>query len=338
MADMDPLNRPALISPRVVHLAQLHATHAGKRLVSVGERGSILLSDDSGKTWRQAVTPVSVTLTNVAFADEQHGWAVGHSGVVLATSDGGLRWSKQLDGVQAADIELNAANAARGPNMPANAMRLASAERLVSDGPDKPFLGVHFFDAKTGLIVGAYGLAFMTHDGGRTWQSIIDRIDNPKGRHLYAVHENGSRIYLAGEQGALYCSDDQGKTFMALDSPSNATFFGMASAASGELVAYGLRGNAYRSSDKGIHWDKIAMSPISLTAGIRASDGSLVLADEAGRLLRSVDAGNTFHPLSVPRASAFSGVVQADDGAMVGAGANGPIRIDIGRTSLEEKK
>jgi hypothetical protein len=36
------------------------------------------------------------------------------------------------------------------------------AEGLVQDGPDKPFLGLHFADAKRGWVVGAYGLALAT--------------------------------------------------------------------------------------------------------------------------------------------------------------------------------
>ena len=37
--------------------------------------------------------PTSVTLTAVRFADAQHGWAVGHGGVILATQDGGEQWT-----------------------------------------------------------------------------------------------------------------------------------------------------------------------------------------------------------------------------------------------------
>lgn len=336
-AGMDPLDRPALNSPRALQLAQLAVTRAGKRLVSVGERGGILLSDDNGKSWRQAVVPLSVTLTNVAFAGEQHGWAVGHSGVVLATNDGGLTWTRQLDGRQAADIELKAARAASERNTPENTRRVANAERLVADGPDKPFLAVHCFDEKTAVVIGAYGLAFMTRDGGRTWESIIDRVNDPKGRHLYAMQVEGPHLYLAGEQGALYRSDDQGKTFAALRSPANGTFFGML-AASGELLAFGLRGSAWRSADGGASWDKLGMALISLTAGIGLADGSLVLADEAGRLLRSTDGGRNFESLPVPRPLPFSGLAQAADGTLVAASASGLVRVNIGGKPLESNK
>jgi photosystem II stability/assembly factor-like uncharacterized protein len=56
---------------------------AGKRLVAVGERGIVVLSDDDGATWRQASVPVSVTLAAVQFPTPTQGWVVGHYGVVL---------------------------------------------------------------------------------------------------------------------------------------------------------------------------------------------------------------------------------------------------------------
>jgi len=87
---LDPLVYPA-IQWRVPNKAVLLAsTCAGKRLVAVGECGMVTLSDDDGATWRQGKVPVSVTLTAVDFATPEKGWAVGHSGVVLHTEDGGF--------------------------------------------------------------------------------------------------------------------------------------------------------------------------------------------------------------------------------------------------------
>jgi len=325
------------MSPRAIQLTQMAVTRAGNRLASVGERGSILLSDDDGKTWRQVAAPTSVTLTNIAFSGERSGWAVGHSGVVLATTDAGLTWKRLLDGRQAADIELKAAQVANQRNTLESARRLANAERLVADGPDKPFFAVHFFDETTGIIAGAYGLAFVTHDGGRSWESVIDRINDAKGRHLYAIAVDGARLYLAGEQGALYRSDDQGKTFTALPSPAGGTFFGI-TAGGGELVAFGLRGNAWRSADGGTTWGKVAMAPISLVAGIHLADGSLVLADETGRVLRSADGARSFQVMPASRLMPLTGLTQAADGTLVAASVSGFVYLNVTGKLMESDK
>src|SRR5688572_16714729 len=72
------LSEPALQSPKALGAAMLAVTRAGHRLVAVGERGTVLLSDDAGASWRQARVPVQVTLTAVRFVDERTGWAAGH--------------------------------------------------------------------------------------------------------------------------------------------------------------------------------------------------------------------------------------------------------------------
>src|SRR5512134_1715805 len=76
------LERPALASRHAQRSVLLGAAQAGARLVAVGERGIVLLSDDEGAHWEQVPVPVSVSLTAVRFADERLGWAVGHGGVV----------------------------------------------------------------------------------------------------------------------------------------------------------------------------------------------------------------------------------------------------------------
>jgi photosystem II stability/assembly factor-like uncharacterized protein len=83
----------------------LHAARAGKRLVAVGEYGIVIVSDDSGQSWRQAGSvPTRTTLTSVYFVDERQGWAVGHGGVVLASEDGGDTWVRQAGKTDGADI------------------------------------------------------------------------------------------------------------------------------------------------------------------------------------------------------------------------------------------
>ncbi len=69
---------------------------ANGRLVTVGEWGHVLLSDDSGGSWRQAESvPTRATLTAVTFVDAKRGWAVGHDVLVIHTRDGGETWELQ---------------------------------------------------------------------------------------------------------------------------------------------------------------------------------------------------------------------------------------------------
>lgn len=90
---------------------------------------------------------------------------------------------------------------------------VAEAKRLVDDGPDKPFLDVHFSDSKNGLIVGAFGMALSTADGGLSWKPIDHLVPNRKHKHIYRIVAQKAQLWLVGEQGALFLSRDGGRSF-----------------------------------------------------------------------------------------------------------------------------
>lgn len=311
------LQRPALAVKAPQRAVLLSAALAGARIVAVGERGVIALSDDGGANWRQAPCPVSVTLTMVRFADERHGVAVGHGGTVLATDDGGASWTLRLDGRRAAQLVLAAAGTPEARR---------EAERLVADGPDKPFLDVQLWDAQRLLVVGAYGLALHSADGGRSWASWSARLPNPKALHWYVARRQGTVLLLAGEQGLLARSDDDGQTFRALASPYKGSWFTADLAADGGIVLAGLRGNVWRSADGGEAWHRVSSpDPASLTAMARGNDGALLLASQSGRVLRLH--GDALQPLDLPPVPLPAALLPLRDGTLIALGMAGAMPL-----------
>ena len=86
----------ALRATTMQRLTLLDAERVGARIVAVGDRGYIVLSDDRGATWRRAKAPAEPMLTAVSFLDAQRGLAVGHDSVILLTRDGGETWTQQF--------------------------------------------------------------------------------------------------------------------------------------------------------------------------------------------------------------------------------------------------
>jgi photosystem II stability/assembly factor-like uncharacterized protein len=319
LSGSDTLSIPAKMGERSSSSVLLAVTRAGARLIAVGERGIILVSDDNAKSWKQVKSPVSVALTNVYFVSANKGWVVGHGGVVLHSNDAGSTWVKQFDGERAAQAILAAAKSSSD-----SGRRLALAERMVTEGADKPFLDVYFADDDHGLIVGAYGLIFTTDDGGQLWHPALDSIDNPKGKHLYDIEVAGTDWYIAGEQGALFRSMDRGRSWNTIKTPYNGSYFGVLAAPQGRLLVYGLRGNAFSSTDHGQTWQKVDIGmPITVTTGLRKLNGQVILADEAGHVWQSGDEDAAFRPVTVPNPAPFTGAVIAADGTLVLSGARG---------------
>lgn len=325
----DVLQRPALANSRASTAVLLSVAKAGKRLLAAGERGLILWSDDAGQRWQQARVPVSVTITALAFVDERHGYATGHGGVVLSTDDGGTTWVKRLDGLQILGM-LQTVIKHPDPSGQASNYMQREAARFVEDGPDKPLLDVHFFDARNGLVVGAYGLGLSTHDGGSTWQLMDARFPNPDGKHLYKVSVGVGKVFIAGEQGALFVADQPAGPYTALSLPYTGTLYGVLALDGQRWLVHGMRGHAYLTEDAGAHWRKLDVGTTSsLSAGIRLADGRVLLVDDAGGVYLGNDKADTFTKLLISNSASLTAAVQVDDSTVLLSGARGVVRVHL---------
>src|SRR6476659_5707310 len=75
--DVLPASGP-MYEQTMQRLLLVDAERFGNRIVAVGDRGYIVITDDYGKTWRRAKSPGAPLLTAVDFLDDQLGIAVGH--------------------------------------------------------------------------------------------------------------------------------------------------------------------------------------------------------------------------------------------------------------------
>lgn len=320
----DVLETPAQVSPLAAHSLLQAVTRAGNRLVAVGQRGHILVSNDAGTTWTQSRVPVSSDLTSVFFIDATEGWAVGHDGVILHSTDGGSTWELQLDGVAACDRTVASLRQMLSSleRKPGTAKLLDEAQRCKQQGADKPFLDVWFSDSRNGYAVGAYNLLFRTRDGGKTWESWFDRSDNPKFLNLYAIRPAGGVLLVAGEGGLALRFDPALQRFKAVALPYQGSFFGVADAGS-TAILFGLRGHAYASNDDARTWKPIDTGlAASIVAAARTDDGRVLLADAGGRVSSSTD-GRTFTPLALQYPTPIAGLVDAGNGKLVLVGPRG---------------
>ncbi|MFJ5297107.1 WD40/YVTN/BNR-like repeat-containing protein [Pseudomonas sp. NPDC088368] len=301
---------------------------AGERLIAVGERGVILLSDDDGANWRQVDSGNDVTLTGLTALDPQHIWVVGHEGTLLRSDDGGEHWAPVLRGVAAAQLALAEVRHLKASPVSAQAQPLIdglerNAERMIETGSSEPLFSIQFTDSQHGLAVGAYGVVLRTQDGGRTWAAVLGHVDNPRNLHLYALANVQGSLYLAGEQGFLARSSDQGEHFARLDSGASASFFTLTEDAQGGIYAGGLEGVALRSSDQGATWQ-------ALTGGLKQSwvasrpgpDDSVIFANANGALFHTAKDAALI-PLARSNGGPLSDFVASPTGATTVVGPGG---------------
>ncbi|UNK49709.1 YCF48-related protein [Lysobacter sp. S4-A87] len=314
----DVLDQPATTSALATQRVLQASAVAGKRLVAAGARGHIVYSDNLGASWHQAKVPVSADLTALHFVDAKQGWAVGHEGVVLHTADGGASWTVQLDGRRANALMLEHVR-----QLPATtdvtlleALK-AESERAATEGPSRPFLDVWFANANEGFVVGAYNLIFHTTDGGKTWEPWVDHTQNDRFYHLYGIRGSSDGLYIVGELGLALRFDPATSRFNALQTPYEGSYFGLLTRP-GLVLAYGLKGTAYRSLDGGQSWETVETgTTASITAGQVMPDGRLLLCSMAGDVLVSGDDGAHFRRLELKGAMPCTGLAVSGDAVVL---------------------
>lgn len=329
----EPLKTPAMQAPRAASAPMTAMARVGRgpRVVAVGWRGVVIVSDDRGATWRQAAVPVRADLTAVTFLDEKSGWAVGNDGVVLRTGDGGLTWTLVLDGfrVAALMVEKYERLAAERPDDAAVGAALRDAKGYAAQAPARPFLDVFFEDPRSGYVVGNFNLILRTQDGGSTWDPQSLETDNPDGLNLYVGRRFADRVLLAGELGLLRLRAVGEQRFQAVRSPYEGTLFA-AAGTPGAWVLAGLRGHAIRSTDAGRSWAPIdfATPPTTFVDAATLDAHSLVLLT-GDMLYLSRDDGATFRPVPLRVSMRCSAVLPLGAGTVLVAGLQGVRKVSL---------
>lgn len=292
---------PAVQTPLATQAMILGAARAGKRVVAVGDHGVVLLSDDDGKHFRQAKSvPTRAVLTAVSFSDAQNGWAVGHHGTILHTSDGGENWVLQRQ-----DLSV-----------------------------DQPLFSVQFRDAQSGIAVGLWSLMLQTSDGGRTWRK--QTLPSPPGatkadRNLFSVFTAPDGAWLvAAEQGLVLRSTDGGQNWSWLDTGYRGSLWAGTALHDGTLYVAGMRGTVYRSTDRGEHWEKVPSGTASSTTAL-VPVGSGAQEGVAGVGLEGValhSEGLAIHAMHRPDRLDLTALVRAANGKLVMFSVHGVVVLD----------
>lgn len=181
---------PTFVPTKANRLILLDVQPAGKRLVAVGERGVIMISDDGGNSWKGQRAPTTRTLTAVVFSDEKNGVAVGHGGTIVRTTDGGTTWQ---------------------------------AVKVPETGPDS-MLGAVALGSGRILAYGSFGLFMESTDNGATWQR-TQIIDEEFDRHISQIFKAGDKYVLVGESATFAVSND-GTKWERRESPYKGSLFG----------------------------------------------------------------------------------------------------------------
>lgn len=234
---------------------------------------------------RQGVT--NATLNAIDFAGGADGWAVGDSGTVLRTADGGVSWAAQ-------------------PTLVATALR-----------------AVDFASATDGWAVGDAGTVIHTANGGGTWTAQTV----PTIAALRAVRcTDAASAWAVGDAGTMLRSAGPGGAWTLQPVPTTATLTAI-DFANGKLgCVVGSGGTMLRTADGGATWTTQSVPTSAALRAVHLVDSQLGWAvGDAGTILRTTDGGAKWTLQAVPTTATLRSVHFLDAAAGWAVGDGGTI-------------
>jgi len=311
----------------------MDVTFTGNMGWAVGAMGTILRTEDSGRTWEKVHINSDADLYRVKFVNEKEGWAAGgririaesnksmrHDkrggyGYIFHTTDGGKTWECQygergrhLFALHFTDEKTGYAAGERGFLLKTNDGG-RNWDELPTTGTLNWLYGMTFTDTNNGFAVGLNETLIKTTDGGKSWKKIEASPD----RRFYGFKPiyrdicfNGSTGCIVGQNGTILISSDGGNTW----EPSG-TFYSREIREMMELrsvcfvdpqrgYAVGELGNKIMTTeDGGRNWTfRNTESSEWLRALWADNTGKLVVAGEREKLITSSDKGMTWSILN----------------------------------------
>jgi photosystem II stability/assembly factor-like uncharacterized protein len=166
-----------------------------------------------GTVWQVVASGSALRSVYVA-ADGRHGWAVGVSGRIVATQDGGGHWTLQTRLSSNLRGVAFAADGRRGWVVGDNGTIIATEDggghwRPQASSTSDDLWGVAFAaDGRRGWAVGGNGTIIATEDGGGHWAPQTSSISYTLSAVAFSA--NGRRGWAVGDNGTIIATEDGG--------------------------------------------------------------------------------------------------------------------------------
>ncbi|HTO70728.1 MAG TPA: YCF48-related protein [Myxococcota bacterium] len=314
-ADLDPAHTDTWELPRASLFA---VATSGEHAWAVGYWGTILRSDDGGKTWAHAASTTAETLFAASFADAKNGWVAGAAGLILRTTDGGTTWTRQsvtvpdeMGGTRPLDVNLFGV-AAISPTeawvvgdvgtvlhtkdgSTWESVKFDAATYSDDNVPDRILNAVVFTSPTEGWIAGEFATLVRTHDGGATWTGARQITGAPADLYLFNVAAGGGSAAAVGLAGGVLVGNADGSEWTSRSVDTSAGLFTIAWQGQ-RGVAAGDRGVLFVTNDGGATWAEPKRPKLfNWIAGTAFAGSNVALAvGEGGLILRSEDGGATW--------------------------------------------
>ena len=185
--------------------------------IAVGDKGTIIKTSDSGKTWKKIKSTTAVKLNALTFVNKTKGWAVGDKGTILTTINSGAKWTATTKGTESL-LDIHSSDGTNMFIVGSNGLILQSTNKGATwteqeSHTSRALEGVYVNDKK-GFVVGDGGVMFFTDDNGSTWEEATDEENTAT---LHDVHCFGQKLCVASSNDVIFFQFDFEKAVQTSD-------------------------------------------------------------------------------------------------------------------------
>ena len=256
----------------------------------VGDNG-ITYYTTNGQMWTLGATATGKDLHALSFGSSATvAFAVGDSGTIRKTTNGGISWSLLSAPVSGDIFGVDMVSDTLGWVVGSLGHVFKTTDGLAwssqTSGVGKKLYDVEAISAQMAWFVGDFGLVSKTIDGGATWVAQTSGVTDA----LLAVEFVNAQVgYIAGENRTFLRTTNSGATWtpvvinaiVAGTSITDMTFFSQA-----EGVMVEANGQVLETSDSGLTWSVVSDTPMGIYASVDAVGADAAVAGGNGRLSR----------------------------------------------------
>ena len=280
--------------------------------------------------WVSQISGTTTSLLDVQFTDTNHGWAVGDSGIVIATTDGGTTWSTQISGTTTSLRGAQFTDTNHGWAVGDSGTVIATTDggttwSVQDSGTTSRLRGAQFTDTNHGWAVGDSGIVIATTDGGTTWSTQNSSTTS----RLRSVHfTDTNHGWAVGNNGRVIATTDGGTTWSTQNSGTTSHLRSVHFTDTNHGWAVGNNGRVITTTDGGTTWSVQDTTTITTRnlRGVHFTDTNHGWAvGRSGTVIATTDGGTTWNAQSTPTGLHLHGIHFSDSTHGWVVGNNGVI-------------
>ena len=287
----------------------------------------------SAQQWEEKTSNTTEALLDVYFVDASTGFAVGNSGTIIKSIDGGETWTARVSGTNEDLESVSFIDASTGFTVGTNVML-----KTVDDGStwssvvlplSVHWMDVEFIDATTGFCVGYSGTILKTSDGGVTWSEknsdctrFLAKIQFPTANVGYATSRGYNSNFIKTIDGGETWFNDTIDAALIYGSFESVYFTSENSGIIGSWYLAGL----VKTDDGGNSWSDVS-------GGIAPDLYSIDFADTQtgfavginGLIMTTIDGGDSWTSIELTSGMSLNAIEAITPTVAVAVGYNGYI-------------